>query len=139
EDFYSVSDTMYHNYDASGINMSHDVRAVVMREHEYAAYRHIPSELIESVTVYTRLSNNGGVLVQNFQNGNYVNADTHSNDSPFTFGNQTPITSSPILLMGSSLTNINNSQPDDSSTLPSPQYNPQSLFSCFHCFFVSIK
>lgn len=123
--FYSASTTMYYIYDESKKRVPDDVRSVLVEEQEYSAYQHIPPELIESVTIHERLSDNT-ISTSIVRNMNYRPDNTTSNEEPFTTrppgSNHYELTSRPVLIMGLSGVSINNEMPNNSSTLPSPAY-----------------
>jgi pertussis toxin subunit 1 len=126
--FYSALDSMYHVYDTAGVRVPELTRATLAAEQEYSAYQHIPAQLIQSVTITSR-AENGTLITRVEENPNYAPDTTHSNEDPFTYGLPYPINISPILIMGSSMANINNEMPNNSAILPSPSYTLSSLMA----------
>lgn len=124
--FYSALDTIYNLYDASDIRVPDYYRAVLAEEQEYSAYQNISPQLIELVLIRQRV--NGVIHETEERNSNYTPDSTHSNDSPFTYGMPYEINNRPALLMGRSITNANNEQPDGAAVLPSPSYTRGGLF-----------
>lgn len=123
--FYSALDTIYHIYDSAGVRVPDTLRATLASEQEYSAYQHIPTELIRSVTIYSR-AENGSISTRVENNPNYIQSDSHSNENPFTSGEQEPNVR-PVLVMGMAMTNINNEMPGTSATLPSPSFSQPAL------------
>ncbi|WP_273992286.1 scabin-related ADP-ribosyltransferase [Vibrio parahaemolyticus] len=119
--FYNMITSMYHLYDSTGTLVPISVREMINIEREYAAYSNIPPQLIRSVTILTRLSN-GDIREEVQANPNYTDDNTHANEEPFTNNQPSTVTVRPILLMGPSMTNINNELPNNSSRLPSPEF-----------------
>lgn len=128
--FYSALTTMYYIYDYGGANrfVPAETRAVLAREQEYSAYQSIPPQLIESVTIYHR-RDDGSTEVTTRTNPNFIRDNTHTNENPFTYGMPYPINVTPLLVMGPSMTNINNEMAGAEASLPSPSFSVGSLFT----------
>jgi pertussis toxin subunit 1 len=126
--FYSALDSTYNIYDTAGVRVPESIRATLAMEQEYSAYQNIPAQLIQSVTIRYR-AQDGTIITRTEENPYYTPDVTHSNESPFTYGMPYPINSAPILIMGTSMVNINNEMPNGSATLPSPSYTSSTLSS----------
>ncbi len=128
DNFYSAMTTMYNLYDSAGLRVPDTTRATIAAEQEYSAYLHISPEQIVYVMAYSR---EDGVIVRTLHaNPNFDDLDSQANEEPFTYGMPYEINVQPMLLMGQSMTNINNEMPNNSTELPSPSYATNSIFCC---------
>ncbi|WP_025152832.1 scabin-related ADP-ribosyltransferase [Morganella morganii] len=123
--FYSALDTVYYYYDQAKQRVDDTLRSVLAREQEYSAYISIPNQLIEIATKYERVGNS--IIEKNIVNELYSSGDTHSSVEEFKEYKPSRIDSLPHLIMGSSMTNINNELPDDSAVLPSSSFTINSV------------
>lgn len=128
DNFYSAMTTMYNLYDSAGIRLPDTTRATIAAEQEYSAYSYITGQQILYVMAYSR--EDGETVRTISSNPYYERLQTHSNEEPFTYGMPYEISVQPMLLMGQSLTNINNEMPNNSTELPSPSYTTNSIFCC---------
>ncbi len=133
--FYSASTSIYNIYEHATPprRVSDQVRATMAREQEWFVPFHIPTEQIQSVTIFTRV---GGVIHETtMDNDYYVPGDTQSNDDPYPSTHQYPITNGPIRTLGASMTNVDTEQPGNWWALPTA--TPSILLNCFGCVFHS--
>ncbi|CAK7192403.1 Pertussis toxin subunit 1 [Commensalibacter sp. Nvir] len=106
ENFYSALRTMNHLAQRWNTRVDPLLINTLLRENEYIAYNGIPADHIESVTTY-RLNASTGELenLGSSSNSRYVNANTGTNENPFTLSDQYPYVMRPILFA----TNTNDS------------------------------
>lgn len=128
DNFYSAMTTMYNLYDSAGIRLPDTTRATIAAEQEYSAYSYISPQQIVYAFSYSRVDGRIGRTLH--VNQNYEPSDTHSNEEPFIYGMPYEISVRPMLLMGQSMTNINNEMPGNSTELPSPSYPTNSVLCC---------
>lgn len=135
DNFYYATETLYNIYNSLGVRVPEEIVQTLATEQEYSAYAYISPEQIESVSIHRRTPD-GTTIVTHELNPNYRAGETHSNDEPFRQGPQTIGRRGAPLLMGASMTNINNEQPDNSAWLPSPSFTHSSIssFINFNCF-----
>jgi len=138
ENFYYATETINDIYSAFRVRVSQGLSQTLAREQEYSALAYITAEQIESVSIHQR-QRDGSIVVTQERNPNYRAGDTHSSDLPFRQGEQTVRPTGEVLLMGASMTNTNNEQPNNSAWLPYPPYtqstseNTVANYNCF-CF-----
>ncbi|WP_311748904.1 scabin-related ADP-ribosyltransferase [Proteus penneri] len=125
--FYSALDTVYYYHDRIKERVSDVLRAVLTAEQEYSAYMNIPNQLIELVTIYTK--NGSDITQETITNPHYSLEKTQSSVEPYKGYTPSIINSLPHLVMGLSMTNINNELAEASAVLPSSSFTWGSVLS----------
>ncbi|QAV22565.1 scabin-related ADP-ribosyltransferase [Proteus hauseri] len=125
--FYSALDTVYYYHDKIEERVSDVLRAVLTAEQEYSAYMNIPNQLIELVTIYTKKGSD--IIQETITNPHYSVEETQSSVDPYKGYTPSKINSLPHLVMGLSMTNINNELAEASAVLPSSSFTWGSVLS----------
>ena len=125
--FYSALETVYYYHDKIKERVSDVLRSVLTEEQEYSAYINIPNQLIELVTIYTKEGSE--ILEETMVNPHYSPEKTYSSDEPYKGYNPLKIDNLPHLVMGLSMTNINNELAEASAVLPSSSFTWGSVLS----------
>ncbi|WP_219495430.1 scabin-related ADP-ribosyltransferase [Proteus terrae] len=125
--FYSALDTVYYYHDQIKERVSDILRTVLTEEQEYSAYINITNQLIELVTIYTKIDSD--IIEETIPNPHYSPEETHSSDEPYKGYNPLKIDNLPHLVMGLSMTNINNELAEASAVLPSSSFTWGSVLS----------
>ncbi|MBA5806975.1 hypothetical protein F9883_03630 [Morganella morganii] len=125
DNFYSALDTVYYYHDKAKQRVDDWLRTTLAREQEYSAYINIPNQLVEFATEYARVGNN--ITEKIITNEKYSPGDTHSSIEAFKLYTPSTIEELSHLLMGTSMTNVNNELPDESAVLPSSSFTINSV------------
>lgn len=98
ENFYSALRTMNHLATRWNARLDPVTHTILLRENEYIAYNGIPADHVMEVTTYTINSVTRQIVNEgSFSNAGYVDADTGTNENPFTLSDQYPYITTPTL------------------------------------------